>query len=516
MAASNTKTAIYDTFTKGEFGVTLPSKAPSGSWTGQNVVVYRDGAIGPRPGLFRVPLEGEAYEEGVGVIRGLGFVPTAPDPVMEDSPNTFWWIIGDTVYLARVHEDSSPRTVIEADTTLDASPTRWVRWKESVRQIDGQAMFTNPDNTDHGYRLHMTTGVLTDVADMPGGIDLETYKERFVVVDVGPTPRIFYSAPADYNTWPVENFFDVGSSWPVIGVLEFRDGLCIWTNSGHWLLTGTFPEPTLRRVSEALIPQPRTLTGTNEDIFYIPNNRSAPISYTGSSGDEEVLGHLEEWKSGFGVQATGTMAYGNRDISFCSDEGTLLWRKNLSWSQHTFDPALAITAPHVRYFDRNLLLTDGGTEEVPPAFFVLNTGLEGPARESHQWARVGDDSDVPVDAWFSLPDFMAESGEEVRVRRVIVDFTKYDTGASLDNCITAEVRGIHRFEIPGVDTAVATWSWEEPLSEATQQGVYDRAVFRMGESGWAGGYRLTLKNLRGVSIHRILVDFETQDARPRS
>ena len=55
----NRKVISYDDFSGGDYGILEPWRAPPGTWTGKNMVLYDDGGLGPRNGMFEVPLSGD-------------------------------------------------------------------------------------------------------------------------------------------------------------------------------------------------------------------------------------------------------------------------------------------------------------------------------------------------------------------------------------------------------------------------------------------------------------------------
>jgi hypothetical protein len=267
MASSNTKTIIYDDWSKGEFGNLAPEKAPEGSWTGRNMVVYQSGYIGPRPGLRKIPLT-DVPEGG---ISGIGFVPT---PDIESS--AVWFIVDETLYMFRALGPAQDVSASFQDIDNPVPEGGFVWFKESTRQSFGYTYFTVPG--DQGYKFDIELAVVDGASvDIPAGSDIEVYKDRLLVADDGSTsPRIFYSAAADFEDFPVENFFDVGASWPISSIMEFKDSLCIFTYDGCWLLTGaltdTNADVTLRRgplcgptrpcsTSRTLGPPPWSTTG---------------------------------------------------------------------------------------------------------------------------------------------------------------------------------------------------------------------------------------------------------------
>lgn len=501
MATSNTKTLVYDKFGVGEFGTISPSKAPDGSWTGRNVVVYNNGRIGPRPGVVLVD---QGIPSPIGKLLGFGFTPVAQT---DDTP--IFFIIGTKVWL---FDPSGTSSLVEASAELDNPPTdtpaQTVLSKESVRFIDDEVYF--PVDNDQTYRLNGRTQVLTAITDSPQGTDIETYRDRMLVVNGGL--RVFFSDAADFDEWPAPNFFDVGPSWRVINMTEFRDSLVIFTQSGAWVMTGTADDGTLRRLSDTLSPQDKAVIKTNDDIIYVPASRSAPVSYNGSYGDEESMKHLDNWKSASRT-CYGVQSYGNRDVLFLDDNARLLWRKNDAWSYHDIAPGVG---PWItRYFDDNVLLATPGSGSDDPDFYMLAMNLDRPAFTSDTWAQPGDNSTTPLTASFTLPDYFDPAGRQCRVRQVTVDFVKYDTGSATNNNIDVVVTSLARFNLQSSGTETVTGSFNEDGDVATAGGVRARMVVDTGRLNYHGGVRIKLDNLKGVAIDAIHVDVETEEGRPR-
>lgn len=501
MATSSTKTLTYDKFEAGEFGTHAASKAPDGSWTGRNVVVYNNGRIGPRPGLKIVD---QGVPSPLGKMTGFGF-----SPVGQTGDTPIFFIIGTKVWLM---DPGGTSSLVSATGTLDASPgdnpIQSVLSKESVRLI-GDEVYFSIDN-DQTYRLNCRTQTLTAIADSPQGTDIETYRDRMLVAS--GNVRVFFSAVADFDDWPSGDFFDVGPSWRVINMTEFRDSLVIFTASGTWVMTGTADDGTLRRLSDTLPPQDKAVVKTNDDIVYVPVSRAAPVSYNGSYGDEQSMVHLDNWTSA-GRPCYGVQSYGNRDVLFLADNGKLLWRKNEAWSYHQMTPDVG---PWItRYFDDAVLLANPGSGSNDPDFYMLQMNIDRPASTSDTWAMPGDNSDVPVDAHFSLPDYFDPAGRQFRVRQVTVDFIKYDTGASENNNLDLKVEALGRLHLDGNGDETYAASFNEDGSGVAAGGVRDRLVLPIGRSGYHGGFRVSLNNIKGVSIDRICVDVETEEARPR-
>ncbi len=497
------KQVVYDKWNVGEFGTQNPSQAPNGSWTGTNVVAYRDGMIGPRPGMREITFDNAPSKNGP--MLGFGFSPTAST---DDTP--IFFILEDRVYLFDPDDGTTHLEAASVDLGMAPGSTdaQVILSKESVRLIGDEVYFSI--DGDKMYRLNCRTQVLTPIADSAQGTDIELFRDRLFIPNGGV--RVYYSNAADFTGGDPGNFFDVGVSYRVISILTFRDALFFFTQSGVWSMTGSSPaEGTFRRVSETLAPLDKGTVLTNDEIVYIPSSRSAPVTFNGSYGNERALAHLEEWKSPV-QSAYGVQSYGNRDVLFLSRASELLWRKNDAWSFHDMggDVGPWIT----RYFDDNVVLAYPGTASVDPRFYMLSMSLERPGFVTDTWAQPGDDSDTPLSASFTLPDYLAEQGKELRVRSVTVDFVKFDTGSSVANNISILAESVFQELQDGQSSqSPAPYTlFNEDGDFATPSGTFARRIYRGGAGPFAGGYRISFLNLRGVKISRVVVEFEEQNA----
>jgi len=512
-----TKTIVYDDWSKGEFGTMNPAKAPNGSWTGTNVVAYRNNRIGPRPGLKEVTPSTSPSKNGP--LLGLGF-----SPVAQTHNRPIFFILEDRVY---AFDPTDATTLQSATPDLTVAPTdtdsQVVLSKESCRLIGDEVYFTI-DN-DSAYRLNLRTTaasgagsqpVLTRITDSDpegAGTDIELHRDRMFVCNGGV--RVFYSDAATFGTWGAGSFFDVGAAYRIISMLSFRDALVFFTQSGVWAMTGSSPaDGTFRRVAESLSPLDKGAIITNDSIIYIPASRNAPVIFNGSFGDEESLLHLDAWKTTSSA-AYGVQSYGNRDVLFLSGtNGDLLWRKEGAWTVHDLEVS---AGPWItRYFDDNVLIAYEGTSSVDPKFYMLAMNLDRPAFTSDTWAQPGDDSTTPLTASFTLPDYQAPEGKEVRVRSVTVDYVKYRTGSATTNNIDMSVTTMFRENLPGTaDSAESPRTIFNEAGTATAAGTSGttaRAVARGFAGGFGGSYRLSFSDLRGVAIDRVVVEIEEMDA----
>lgn len=490
---------VYDEWGGGEYGTKNPAKAENGMWTGLNMVVYRNGRIGPRPGLNKIDVGTPGQN---GPLAGLGFSPvgqTNNEPIM--------YIIDDDVYSF----DPDVLTLTAVGTlgasVISTNNQQNVLSKESVRLIGDELYF--PNDNDSIYRVNLRTQTLTDISTSgtaQQGTDIELYRDRMVVCN--GSNRVFYSEPADFDDWPAGNFFDVGAAYRIIHLLEMRDALLIFTQSGLWVMTGNAVDGTLRRVSDTLAPLDKAIVRTNDDVVYIPSSRSAPVIFNGSYGDELALKHLDTWKAD-SSGAMGVQSYGNRDVIFCDDSDNMLWRKNDAWSYHTFEGSKNIGPWVTRYFDDNVVVADPGSG-ARPAFYMLAMNLDRPAFTSDSWAQPGDESTTPLDAYFTLPDHLAPEGYELRIRSITVDFVSYATGSATNNNIDVDWTIIGKQFDDSATTTTKAGIFNEAGTDYSTSGVYCRRVYKTGDGPFGAGYRVKLDNIKGVAIDRVIVEIEKQ------
>lgn len=501
-----TRTITYNAFDFGEFGTMAPEKAPPGSWTGNNVVVYRDGCIGPRPGVKKAV---RSTEIGSAALRGLAFTPLAsagdkPLLIIQDS----------TTIKCCDPDDAYPPTVSNVSGTLSAvagtSDTDRVLGVESVRQLNGKLYFPNNGDRLYAYNGASASKSVASVSTVPEGNTIAMFRDR-VYVGNGAT-RVYYSAAGNETSWTAGNYFDVGVSWAIYAMEQFRDSLLIFTQWGTWMLTGASPVTgTLRRISDTFSPLAKSVVAGNDELFYIPSSRNAPVIFQGSYGDEATLKHLENWKSD-NDSAYGAQSYANRDILWSSSSGTLLWRKNNAWSQHTFNrsPFSVSLGPWiVRFRDTRILL---GTNGSSPDLYWLDMDLDRPAFTSDTYAQPGDDSTTPMtDCYFTIPTIYAPEGYRCRVRRIAVDFQKYDTGSATANNIDVTVTQFGDINESGEDTETQTLYNEAGSGIAgTTSGTPSRLAANFGTNGWHGAFSVKLSALKGVKIRSISIDYETE------
>lgn len=499
------ETIVYDRWDGGEFGTIGPTLAPPGSWTGHNAVVYRSGYIGPRPGFKPVTLTSPP----TGTIRGFGYYPTG-----STTDKTHWFIMGSTVYLFRI--SSTGITTCSTTLTTALGSGDWAPFKESTRLIDQKVWITTP--TDGLYTIDPALGasavvhVGAGIEDETKGTDLELYRDRLAVLNGS---QVKYSDPSAFTTWPVANYLYVGYSWLGKSIMEIKDSLAILTQNGSWSVTGTLGySEYLRKQSNALVPQgPQATVKADEEIFYIPGTRNAPVSYNGSFGDEQALKHLETWTEQTNPSCYGAQSYGNRDVMFTDSAASLLWRKNGVWTYHNCPVSFG---PMARNGDDEMVLAKAGN--VSAKFYTTDLTLDRPAFATDTYASPedGDTGELPI-ASITLPDYVDPQGRDLRVRQVIVDFITYDTGTALDNQLDVTVYSLAKFGAAATNTDPNTTNGGEFLEDpslSSETGTDQRMVINCGQQGWGAGYRIDIASRQCV-IKRVVVEIETRPSTPR-
>jgi hypothetical protein len=108
---------------------------------------------------------------------------------------------------------------------------------------------------------------------------------------------------------------------------------------------------------------------------------------------------------------------------------------------------------------------------------------------------------------FTMPEFFAKENEELTVRAVTVDFTKYDHGNSVDNSLTINVTPKSLFGAG--DGTAQTSAWSEDEDEATTAGELDRVTANFSFD-WGTSFTVGISNIYGVAIRRICVLVDTR------
>lgn len=543
----------YKDFTGGEWGEREPWLAEKNQFTGTNVLVYRTGEIGPRPGI-------------------RNFTP-----------------VGTTTFACHIF-DINGRLAIIRDNGAAA------RIESCLYGLGGN-LFThtgtfgadNPGSIDifqHGntwyiqggtsvYKFSGSGPTLTTLATGVQANFITLHGERLVVGNLGTSGSspgsIRYSDPpvtGEFTSWPAGNLIIVGDSRSSVNELyEQRGNLIIVKGEGTFSLSGVpGVNETLRRIFHSI-----GFGGQDnrETIWGLNYSGKFPSAFNGASevrwdnvGLFTANGSLSS-----GFDSVGTVNYfdGTEEGGVCFlMEGSqnpladtrprALIRHRGVWTKHVFnniqitttlngtpgskfhtasvgempkDPGItAIGDPDYPFYENIrqrgfiVMATNSGSSSNNLTLYEFPVGLDRPGCEIptstdldlYNYERAGDDSSQQVAGEFSLREEHFVDGTEVRVRGLVVDFRKWNTGGSLTNHFDVSVDTLRPWE-GTAPVSSGTLSFDEAGSSASTAGTLQRKYFSIGDSVQGGGFQVHFENIRGVAIQRVQVIVDTYEPR---
>lgn len=512
----------YEDFTGGEFGVTHSRQAGKNQFTGKNVVVYRDGTLGPRNGLIEQPLAGASYVNGIlkAFFFGVENEVATPRMIFVQGTRPRFFEVNDMT--AQTPGVFGPTPPFDFAAEPDGG------YYGILPRLGFQTFFASLG--DATYLLNNLTDEITSV-DPTGAHDLVEYLDQ--VYQIGLTSAadgsghiVNYSGHADPTTWPVENTFAVGYAWVVFRGMQMMNGLLICgQDETWWLLQGTPEEGSLRRVAHGRGPaigNPRSVVVDREVAWFLATGSpggSFPGVFDGSELDTDSLKHLRGWMTD--ANAAAVLCEADDDLMFVDNDARALMRHEGVWTRHEYEVAVGEWA--APYEDQRFYLAVDGSVSTKPTFFRSTFATEGPAVYDGEWASPGDGSLAPVDAYVEFPELYQPDDSLHRPMAVTVEFTSYDTsgtaeGAELDDWLPAhlevEVDILNRFGQESIQTVSAgTWDEADAAVASTSEGVRHRHVFEaLPATAPGSGLRVRLIDIRGIKIERVTLDYELSPA----
>lgn len=526
MAQAGHEQQVYEDFKGGEYGDLASRYAAPNQFHAKNMVVYRDGAIGPRAGLRKVVLSGDEYVNGALNAFHLGLANDVTVIrmyyIQSDTPRNFE---------ASTTSTQNPGTFTpfggSGVATFDADPGRDPAVLQRLGYLTFYAILG-----DKLYYIDALTDEMHPVADSPGGRAIVEYLDQIYVAGTGniaTANRVQYSDHADPDTWPVENFFDIGYAWPIFAAYKVNNGVVfIDQNSRWWLLQGTPEAGSLRSIVHGRGPNisfgGRGTALDRDRVWFIASegDRAFPAVFDGAALDTDSFQQLR-WLSG--SERVGALVLdGDDDLLFVGGSTHRgLWRHHGIWTFHEYD--IDVSEYLAERNGTNFFLTVDGDETHKPSFYRSQTELTRPGFASDTWGGVGDDSDEPFDAFLEFPEINQPDGTEIRPMSVLVEFTSYDTGASVTvdntpvpvpNHFEVSVRQIDAFRRDGgSETAPVAWdetvvatSDPDAFTPSTTSGVRRRFICRPEGTATSPGLQVRITNIRGVKFERIVIDYE--------
>lgn len=530
----------HNDWSGGEFGRLEPWRARPNQFTGTNMLVYRTGELGVRPGLRNVtPTAGDDINQAA-----QSFMLTRA-PVGSGGSVQVMWGRGAAVY--RFNPSAIPVSQSFIGS-MNADPTALV---DTVWL--GQTVFLVRPNSSGGLAAYKVEGTtLTPLSNSPSGYSIAFFGDRLVIArNTTPINNIVYNGltagVSDFNVWPAANTIPIGDPGQVFKLMTQRGHLVISKqHTGHWILTGQIGvNETLRQaVTNVQGPDAYQSLGRSQNglIWFADTSGVSghPMSFDGTRMESVDNLDINELATGI-----GTFTQSNAAIPFASDDdtGVLIHAKtpgtgasqqqslllsNGIWTQHNFpvnfniaqgtslpfqyrqDPGSG-TAETLNSTD-SFILCDGGSGIAPAQFYGWTPRMDRPGSETHEAntcpERAGDDSDEQVTGnWTSSEQHLSDA-DEFMVQGVIVDFRSWDTGGSLTNHWDLQVDCLRTYNNDSPITSLKG-SWDEAGSLSSTGGTLKREVIMFGDQGYGNGYQLKFTNCRGVAFQRVQVIIDT-------
>jgi hypothetical protein len=256
--------ARFDDFSRGHHGLIDPTKAPAGSWSGHDVMLYSSGLIGPRLGLLAGPTlpSGRTGYVGIEYLQNDPFdatwndglwavvydADTAPDGLFlyySEAGTAAWTLAGTTGAVGTVTDATTlaaPATFVQGINNY----LTYVNVNGAIYKFDVRTPSTDP--------VAVTNPPPYDVASMV------KYRDWLVAADIeNQTNRIYFTTlgtgGSDFDDWPDVNYYDVGDSFPITSLITTTNGLLVGKATGWWLVSGVLGDrAVIRQISSGYGP----------------------------------------------------------------------------------------------------------------------------------------------------------------------------------------------------------------------------------------------------------------------
>jgi hypothetical protein len=507
----------YEDFSGGEYGIRHARTAQPNQFSGKNVIVYRDGTLGPRNGLVEQPLSGSNYVNGALNAFFFGVEHSLNAPRMIYSQGT-----RPKHFLVNTLTAQNPS--LFAPTDIDAAPSSG---QLGVLPRLGFNMYLSSLG-DGTYQIDALADTITKLTDANGAHDVVEFLDQLYLIGIGSAAdgtghKVQYSDNADPATWPLPNEFLVGYAWVVFRGFQMLNGLLILGQDGAWwLLQGRVATGSLRRVAFGRAPSinnPAAVVVSRDRAFFMADaapGGAFPCIFDGNDIDTHSLAHLRGWVSG-SAQIGSVLCEADQDILFVgNDQRALMFHEGV-WTRHEFEVDVSEWA--APYSDQRFYLAVNGAAGSKPTFYRSTFAVTGPPIADADWESVGDGSDTPVDAYVEFPELWQAEGEQVRPMFVVVEFTSYDQNVATGAHLAVEVDIIDRFGKESTQTvSLGSWDESDATVASTADGVRRRRIFRGATSAahFGSALQLRLTDLVGVKIEKAVLDFEIAEQLDRA
>lgn len=488
---------VYDDFSGGDFGVLRGFRAPSNTFSGTDVVAYLDGSVGPRCGLTTIASDSMP----TGKVAGFGFFS---QDVGSEMP---WVVIGTAVY-------ASVATPVALTGALAVTPTE---------PIPGVAFGSTVYIVNPGDKVYsITTTTVTAVANTPGARNIVLYGDRLLTANSsGLTNRIRYSDANLFDTWDSDGFFDVGQGGSITGMWTVRSSVYISKDDGTWWIYSGVPGSgtDVLRLAYTGVSYPAdfrsgaVVGGSN--VWFVAKGENFPSWFNGTNvntvAEQDTLERTYSTAAVDVESKVNIVALSRRgDMLVLAGSGltsrvTLLYRDG-KWSRHSVSTPLGAAVPGAT---GRVMVTDGGAAVTAPVFYWwLPAGLERPGLGGTYDAV----SDADLSAELELPEHVDAQGRALQVRRVTVDFRKYNPDG-VNNHFAGTLTSTRNID-DGPDADGVTRVFDQSSSNGSASGVPSQVTFDGGDTGMSPGFKFALADMVGVAIERVCVDFNLGEPVP--
>lgn len=514
------KSITYKDFKGGDWGELGEFRAAPNMFTGSNVVLYTNGMLGPRAGLHENTYTGVTPQ---GDVHGIYLVGRIGKPLMI--------FVGDNIYSTT--EDNFGLGTMALSANIGVEPTEFV--KATWYDPNGNVYFTSPG--DKTYYVDWATDTLSSLpvrnfgADEAGVESLYLCRDRLYAAGDGRPggnggQYVYVSAAADFTNFAGGEVFQVGYFNSVRSMIESQNSLLfsclestnnIGSGVGWYSLVGATPQGDLRRINtqEATERQGELVNAESGNFYFwtgwstVTEDIPYLVQANGAKFDSQSFRHLRlqgAYRNGYYNAPDQTLIY-----AAAGGFNTAYMRTNGAWCKLNFETDIS-GAVCPTELGNSFLLPWGAAGEDLKVYEMLSRP-EQPGYAGDQ-QNPGDNSNTPLNAYFYLPAYQSDQ-KEVRVRRVIVDFMKWDTShADTNNQFVVSVKTYGQYNLPGGSTdgtvtTSSTWSEAQTLSSPT--GTLDRYVARIAQQGWAPAFQIQITGIKGVAIESITVEFDEME-----
>lgn len=488
--------ARFSDWKGGDWGVRDSSLADQDQWSGENLTIYPSGLLGPRAGLKAL------------TFTGLPDHTVVPGPMGFAAYKTGLLVVIDKVY--RVPMGGGAATAWAAYPSPAITPVRFVYG-------NGGVVYSLLNGVLYKHNVATSTTAITTPAPLS---EVVRWGYWFVGIDRNRPWRLWFSkvdaAGSDFDTWPANNYYDVGNNDPITALQPIFNTLYVGKREGWWSISGVLG--TLASIRDVCIgngpidPRYTTLTTDNRIVYWPVQN--IPAWFNG----ERVTLETDQVMSprnltpftGDAVIVTPTA----RRLALAADDGaggTLMyvWQHG-AWMHHRSAYRLGGLAPgEVRVgseLPTNVVYAAQRPVTIgePVVIASIHHELNRPAHQSDTYASPTDLVGTELIAGhFTTPAWFDPQGRMSRVRWVQVQFRKWASGvANSTNRLRMRVEALGPY---GAGSELSEPSvWIEPSERAPTAGADESWRVNIGEQGWGNGFRLHFDVVAGVAVREIL------------